>query len=308
MRILIGYDGSKHSDEALEDLKLAGLPREARGLVVSVADALSSASSVQEAALAMPSRQVATSFNSYETVKRAEELASAGADRLGSYFPEWEISTRVTSGPAAWELIEAANDWNPDLLVVGSEGQSATGRILFGSVSKRVVTEANHSVRVGRSVERKKQDAPPKIIVGIDGSPAAREAVHAVGRRAWPEGTQIRLVVAHAEPLALDGLTPRQPVSAITDPNEAAALRAEAMLGWARDQLKSVSSNVSVSIQGGDPKRVLLREARKWRADSIVVGTRDFGGSGFERFRLGSVSTAVVMNAPCSVEVVRETE
>ena len=89
--------------------------------------------------------------------------------------------------PYAWELIEAANDWNPDLLVVGSEGQSATGRILFGSVSKRVVMEANHSVRVGRSVERKKQDAPPKIIVGIDGSPAASDKRSGGGPARQPE-------------------------------------------------------------------------------------------------------------------------
>jgi nucleotide-binding universal stress UspA family protein len=59
--------------------------------------------------------------------------------------------------------------------------------------------------------------------------------------------------------------------------------------------------------ENGAPKTVLLAEAEKWNADSIFVGTRDFK-SGFERFRLGSVSTAVETNAPCSVEIVRPTE
>ena len=49
---------------------------------------------------------------------------------------------------------------------------------------------------------------------------------------------------------------------------------------------------------------MLMEEARKWEADSIFVGSRNFS-SGFERFRLGSVSTALVTSAPCSVEVVR---
>jgi nucleotide-binding universal stress UspA family protein len=47
-----------------------------------------------------------------------------------------------------------------------------------------------------------------------------------------------------------------------------------------------------------------LEKAEEWNADCIFVGTRDFK-SGFERFRLGSVSTAIVTNAHCSVEIVR---
>lgn len=76
------------------------------------------------------------------------------------------------------------------------------------------------------------------------------------------------------------------------------------MLEWASYQLKSIGINVSISIHKGDPKRVLLKEARKWNADNIFVGTRDFKNA-FERFRLGSVSTAIVTKAHCSVEIVR---
>lgn len=42
MRVLIGYDGSEYSDAAIEDLKKAGLPRDTRAMVVSVADLLMS--------------------------------------------------------------------------------------------------------------------------------------------------------------------------------------------------------------------------------------------------------------------------
>lgn len=76
------------------------------------------------------------------------------------------------------------------------------------------------------------------------------------------------------------------------------------MLEWATEELNAIGLKTSVLTEKGDPKTVLLEEARKWNADSIFVGTRDFK-SVFERFRLGSVSTAVVKNAHCSVEVVR---
>jgi hypothetical protein len=38
MKILIGYDGTKGADLALDDLRRASLPREAEVLVVSMAE------------------------------------------------------------------------------------------------------------------------------------------------------------------------------------------------------------------------------------------------------------------------------
>jgi hypothetical protein len=37
IRILIAYDGSPHANAAIDDLRRAGLPRQAEALVVSVA-------------------------------------------------------------------------------------------------------------------------------------------------------------------------------------------------------------------------------------------------------------------------------
>lgn len=296
MRILIGYDGSKHSDAALDDLNLAGLPRTAKSLVVSVADPLMTRQEV--VAQAMPSRSVFSIASEPQLqggrAIEAEDFALKAADRLLSAFPGWEVATQTRTGMAAWELIDAASDWDADLVIVGSEGIPVVERILLGSVSKRVVTESRRSVRVARLVERKKPNAPPKIIVGVDGSPAAQEAIYEIGRRAWPTGTQVRLITAHDRPL-------------VRDSDQSTIRLRESMLDWAKYHLKSRALNISMSIQSGGPERVLLGEARKWSADCIFVGTRNFK-TGFERYQLGSVSTAVVTNAPCSVEVVRPIE
>ena len=53
----------------------------------------------------------------------------------------------------------------------------------------------------------------------------------------------------------------------------------------------------------GDPRAVLLDEARAWGVDLIVLGSR--GGHGFDRLVLGSVSESVALYADCSVEVIR---
>ena len=61
--------------------------------------------------------------------------------------------------------------------------------------------------------------------------------------------------------------------------------------------------SVGVSVQQGDPARVILLHARARKPDAVVIGTH--GRVGIERFRLGSVATRVVQGAPCPTFVVR---
>ena len=314
MRVLIGYDGSASADAMLEDLWCAGIPRDAEVRVVTAADLLMSAPSVKEAATeVVASGRVATAMKRAEThadrvTAEAEEFASAAAETLRAAYPEWKVETRVATGNPAQELVEIAEEWGADLIVVGSQGRSAISRILLGSVSKSVASDAKRSVRVARPTVRRKPEAPPRIIIGVDGSTAAEAAVLEVGRRVWPEGTHVHLVAAYDQPspAGIAAILPRA-AEMIEAQQQDQAGRADAMVQWATYQLRSIGLVVSISIQKGDAKRVLLKEALKWNADAIFVGTREFKNA-LERFRLGSVSTAVVNNAACSVEIVRDRE
>ena len=60
--------------------------------------------------------------------------------------------------------------------------------------------------------------------------------------------------------------------------------------------------NVTSQVRKGDPKQVLIEEAKAWRADCIFLGVR--GLTHLNRFFMGGVSTAVAARAHCSVEVV----
>ena len=142
-------------------------------------------------------------------------------------------------------------------------------------------------------------------MIGVDGSPEAEHAVRAVGMRVWPEGTEVRIIAVD------DGTSPGRissvlPTAAamISSSNEKVSHAACMMVEWAENELRAIGLQVSVTIEKGDPQRVIIEQARKWDADSIFVGGRKFSGA-IERFRLGSVSTALVTKAHCSVEVVR---
>lgn len=316
MRILIGYDGSENSEVIFDDLKLAGLSGECEVMVAATADlqAVSPPPAREIAGQSFASTGAATAFRraeiQSEPAKHAEEIAAEALDRLSLLFPEWNIQKSVLTGTPAEELIKAADDWNADLIVVGSRGRASTGELL-GGASKKVVNDSRRSVRVARYVPQKRENIPPRVIIGIDGSSAAEAAVLAVGRREWQAGTQVRLVNVR-EKLSKSKIASLSLHTAemLNDYQQSRAKRADEMIQWATYRLKAAKLNVSMSIQSGDAKRVLLRDAQKWKADCIFVGTRDFKNSvdfknPSDSFRLGSVSTGIVTDAYCSVEIVR---
>lgn len=99
-------------------------------------------------------------------------------------FPVWAVCTRVREGSPSRELLREAEEWGPELIVVGSQGRSALGRFFLGSVSYSLATCALGSVRVGRRGVVKEDGEPVRLAAGVDGSDGARWAVFAVATRA----------------------------------------------------------------------------------------------------------------------------
>ena len=312
MKILIAYDGSPCAEAALDDLQRAGLPRSrVEAIVISVAEVWlppppPSMYEVVEAARESQSPadlQKRYANASHEAMEAGERALSAER-RLQKNFPEWKISSEATTGSPAWEIIMKADEWRPDLTVVGSHGHSALGRFVLGSVSQKVLTEARSSVRVARG-KVEAQDTPVRIIIGVDGSPGAEAAVREVASRQWPLNSEARVIIVEDPlvPTMIGHLIPS--VSKwIKESNEGEVDWMKKLAERMTEPLRSAELTVSSSVMTGDPKRVLIEEAEKWGADSIFVGSTGFSNR-FERFLLGSVSAAVAARAHCSVEVVR---
>ncbi|HEY0171692.1 MAG TPA: universal stress protein [Pyrinomonadaceae bacterium] len=309
---MIAYDGSAYADAALDDLRRAGLPREAEALIVSVGDGLVSVYSplAEIAGTALTSRRVTSAAalareQAVRLLAEARGFAAHARGRVLSYFPEWHVRTGVLEGSPSQELLRKAEEWGPDLLVVGSQGRSALGRFFLGSVSKSLATHARGPVRVGRRVAEKEDGEPVRLVVGVDGSNGARWAVFAVATRAWPAGTEVRLVVVD------DGNTFTRRADArprleemFTGGGEDPPINAHLMAEGARVVLADAGLNASVEVREGDPRRVLVDEARLWAADSIFVGSHGLGSLDGSA-GLGGVASALVTDASCSVEVVR---
>ncbi len=81
---------------------------------------------------------------------------------------------------------------------------------------------------------------------------------------------------------------------------------AEAAKNRALDRLRDIGDKtlkISCELIQGPSAQVIVEEAERWGADLIVMGSRGLGA--WNRLMLGSVSSAVVHHARCSVEIVR---
>ena len=308
MKILIGYDGSECADEALNDLKRAGLPDEGEALVLCAANVWPQLAQPPAEALSggaadwwLPAVRDAQKLIDAESA-RCREIAAAAAQRFGANHPCWKVTLDSATDSPHTAIIQKADEWKPDLIVLGSHGRRALGRLILGSVSQSVLTHARCSVRIGR--RGRSSEGPVKIVIGIDGSTESATAVSAVSMRKWPAGSDVRVVAVIDSVLSTSA-----PVGGL-------------LCGWSPESDRTGCDRVMQSVKRvarelhdaglsatpvtciGDPKEALVQEAEKWGADCIFVGAK--GHRRLERFLIGSVSATVAARAHCSVEVVRQ--
>ena len=295
MKVVIGYDGSAHADVAIDDLKWAGLPEDTEAIVMSSVE--------------WPTMQAIRSWGMVETdfspewmkrINTAEQLAETGANCLQKHFPKWNVQLESSAGNPADTLLEKARQWPADLIVVGTHGRSALGRAVLGSVSLKLIREAPCSVRVAR---RGKHEGPIRLLIGIDGSPEADAILSAVSRRSWPKGTEAHvlavqefLVPMNADEIAISERNYEKI-------NEDEYFRLKHLAKEASKRLQVAGLVAFWMVQEGNPRDALIRQAQERNIDTIFVGARGLGR--VEGLLLGSVSSATVAHAPCTVEVVR---
>jgi nucleotide-binding universal stress UspA family protein len=144
-----------------------------------------------------------------------------------------------------------------------------------------------------------------KVLVAVDSLTTLDVLLNEMTGRSWPAGTeaQVLSVVDDGDvPMKVwreEGYRP----SAVRLEMEK---RGEEISALAVERLRGIGIPARVVIMRGDPAYLISFAARKWAADLILI--RAHNRKDFRRRLLGSVAKSVVESAPCSVEVVRNTD
>ena len=146
MRILVAIDGSEYSEEAVRALHARPLPKGSTIRMLSV---------VPLALPPPPAPAWASASVGYtEFRERQKDDARILVERAADSLRGGDVSleTAVREGDPRAVIVQDAQEWSADLVVMGSRGHSGLKGWLLGSVAQYVVSHAPCSVEVVRKV------------------------------------------------------------------------------------------------------------------------------------------------------------
>jgi nucleotide-binding universal stress UspA family protein len=151
MKILLAVDGSACSDAAVAEVGRRPWPEGSSVKVLSAFELPTLAPPTPEA-WALPM----TYFEEMDVAlrKQAQIIVERALQKLKSTMNKTiAIDGQCVPGSPRTVILDEAETWGADLIVVGSHGYRAWERFLLGSVSQSVVSHAKCSVEVVRCAE-----------------------------------------------------------------------------------------------------------------------------------------------------------
>ncbi len=231
-----------------------------------------------------------------EDGRQVLEQAVKIADGVLSTDPRIAIKSELRCSPPVPTLVDLSEE--AEMVVVGSYGRGAVGRVLLGSVSSGVVRRASCPVAVIRdedpSMPHPADPEQAPVVVGIDGSPASELATAIAFDEASRRGVELNAVHAWSDIEVVD--LPGLDWSAVR--SEAERALAERLAGR---QERYPDVTVHRLVVCDRPARQLIKQSRS--AQLVVLGSH--GRGGFTGMLLGSVSNAVVHSIRTPVIVAR---
>jgi len=202
------------------------------------------------------------------------------------------------------EILEAAEEMKPDLIVMGTHGRSGFQHLMLGSVAEKVLRQARCPVL---TVPRKAPDAVPagpapfaRILCGIDFSDCSVAALEYAASLASQSGARLDVLsVVQLIPMyEATGAVPLYYPGLLDD------LKADI-----RRQLDAFVTTtgpvvpVERFVTAGTPHREIVRVASERNAELIVLGAYSHGA--LDHMFFGSTTNHVIRQAGCPVLTVR---
>ena len=164
MKILLAVDGSPCSDAAVKEVGRRPWPEGSSVKVLSAFELPMPVVPFTPEGWSVPTGY----FEELEVAlrKQAQIIVDEALEKLKSTMStSIAIDGQCIPGPPRTVILDEAETWGADLIIVGSHGYRAWERFLLGSVSQSVVSHAKCSVEVVRcpkTVRMSKEQAPAK--------------------------------------------------------------------------------------------------------------------------------------------------
>lgn len=215
------------------------------------------------------------------------------------------ITATVLDGAVADALEEHIEKTGADLLILTTHGRGPMSRFWLGSVADQLMRRLHIPILLIRPAGEQVPDLRlDRIMVALDGSPFAEQAIAAATALGKPFGATYTLFMAVEPALPVADPSGLMVLPASPDSDEK---RREAAAGYlagiaARLAGEGYTANTHVTTDA-PAASAILAQADALRADLVVLASH--GAGGFERLVIGSVADKVIRGSVHPTLVVR---
>jgi nucleotide-binding universal stress UspA family protein len=304
MKILFATDGSDGAEIAAAMLTRFPFPDDRSAVVMTVVDSRLLA---VDKHVVLDEDQNRLLEETEQTLREeSEQLLAAESGRLKD--AGWICTTEIRTGNPSEEIIKAADELQPDIIVLGSHGHKGVKHFVLGSVSDRVLRHAHCSVLIVRPspalsapLDDAGQPSPWRILVAYDDSEPAKEAISLCASLPLDDETEVS-VIGVMPVLHMFRQDIRQRMNSIWQQQKQARKKT---LEKAVEALRWTTPQATAELlSGSNISHEILAFVEDRAIDLVVIGSK--GRSAIKRFMLGSITNDVSDHAPCSVMVVRK--
>ncbi|ELZ26222.1 universal stress protein uspa-like protein [Halogeometricum pallidum JCM 14848] len=281
-RILVPVDGSEGSEEVLYHAGEMAQRTGGEVTLLFVADTSRDSVTVVED----------------DVVDALEQEGSGVVDDAAEVLDSLGVgySTDVVQGDPVPTIVDYAERYDYDAVVMPTQGKAGLSKQLLGSVTEKVVRLSERPVVTVRTGTERSLSFPyERVLVATDGSSAATYAAeHAVDLAASLDATLHVLSVVDDSLLGLDvrsALSGAEAEEAAEEAVENVVIAAE-----------SRDVEVETHVEHGSPHEAMLDAIESYDIDAVVMGTT--GKGAVDRILLGSVAEKTVRTSPVPVVTV----
>ncbi|MBX3120125.1 MAG: universal stress protein [Fimbriimonadaceae bacterium] len=305
MNILLATDGSNHA--RLGEILLSKMPG-LKGSRVTVACVVTSPNLFYTGL--EPFGGMALAEQAQIMIDQSREHAQGLVDQVCSRLREagFEAEGIIPEGEIGGCLVELVKQHDIQLAVIGSRGMGGLKGLIFGSVARKMAHDAPCSLLIARAYKGMTAEESWPIVqqkdklsalIAVDGSPGSKVALDEVAMMGPLSFAELGVVCAQPLGVLPSGIEPASFKEFYQYDEEMASAAIEA----SKSQLDGCATNVYGETELSRPADLIKKVAEDHKADLVVLSATRHGT--IERALLGSVSSEVVSESPCSVWLVR---
>ena len=299
MRIICAVDGSEYSGWGVETLKaLAGREPE-HVMLLHVIDR-TSLKAHKRKTVVVDKRALKAMEKAGQLILRDAERSAKVALGQSTTGPRTAFHRSLRYGPIAATIVQQAQRWKADLILMSSRGLSDIKGFLLGSISRRVAAMAPCSVLV----VKEPVSAFGCVTLAVDDSKPSRIAAQFLRSEILPDSAAVTILSSAESPVS-DLAARYLSAAQLSDLMQPVIERATRLVNSFRDDFIQDGRTATTKVQMDHVIDTIIKHVEADHADLLVVGSRRLSKS--ERLHLGSVSESLLRHAPCSVLIARGT-